>query len=362
VSALAMQEIAVEDAVGQILCHDITEIVRGVRKGARFRKGHVVEAADIPVLLSLGKEHLYVWENDGTLLHENEAAEILRGFCQNEGMEASEPKEGKIELRALHDGVFAVDVERFHRLNDFDDIMVACAPQYMAVKKGDLLAGMRVIPLAVKKDLMEEAARSVGEEPIFRLLPYRSLKVGVVTTGSEVAHGRIKDTFTPVLAAKLRGFGLSVNEHRISDDALEHTQAAIEELLDRGMDMVLCTGGMSVDPDDRTPAAQSSRPIVRIEIGKILHDFYRRRLLEALEHVIEAVLVHHVRAAPRMRSNRLPPMTVVGFEYLPEDPPRPYECGAQHYVKSRQPHGRLFWVCPGSFPGGDMMMAHPRGA
>ena len=164
-SALAMQEIAVEDAVGQILCHDITEIVRGVRKGARFRKGHVVEAADIPVLLSLGKEHLYVWENDGTLLHENEAAEILRGFCQNEGMEASEPKEGKIELRALHDGVFAVDVERFHRLNDFDDIMVACAPQYMAVKKGDLLAGMRVIPLAVKKDLMEEAAamsRSFG--------------------------------------------------------------------------------------------------------------------------------------------------------------------------------------------------------
>ena len=254
-SALAMQEIAVEDAVGQILCHDITEIVRGVRKGARFRKGHVVEAADIPVLLSLGKEHLYVWENDGTLLHENEAAEILRGFCQNEGMEASEPKEGKIELRALHDGVFAVDVERFHRLNDFDDIMVACAPQYMAVKKGDLLAGMRVIPLAVKKDLMDEAARAVGEGPIFRLLPYRSLKVGVVTTGSEVAHGRIKDTFTPVLAAKLRAFGLSVNEHRISDDALEHTQAAIEELLDLGMDMVLCTGGMSVDPDDRTPAA-----------------------------------------------------------------------------------------------------------
>ena len=254
-SALAMQEIAVEDAVGQILCHDITEIVRGVRKGARFRKGHVVEAADIPVLLSLGKEHLYIWENDGTLLHENEAAEILRGFCQNEGMEASEPKEGKIELRALHDGVFAVDVERFHRLNDFDDIMVACAPQYMAVKKGDLLAGMRVIPLAVKKDLLDEAARAVGEEPIFRLLPYRSLKVGVVTTGSEVAHGRIKDTFTPVLAAKLRAFGLSVNEHRISDDALEHTQAAIEELLDRGMDMVLCTGGMSVDPDDRTPAA-----------------------------------------------------------------------------------------------------------
>ena len=94
-SALAMQEIAVEDAVGQILCHDITEIVRGVRKGARFRKGHVVEAADIPVLLSLGKEHLYVWENDGTLLHENEAAEILRGFCQNEGMEASERRRAR---------------------------------------------------------------------------------------------------------------------------------------------------------------------------------------------------------------------------------------------------------------------------
>ena len=254
-SALAMQEISVEDAVGQILCHDITEIVRGVRKGARFRKGHVVEAADIPVLLSLGKEHLYVWENDGTLLHENEAAEILRGFCQNEGMEASEPKEGKIELRALHDGVFAVDAERFHRLNDFDDIMVACAPQYMAVKKGDLLAGMRVIPLVIDKSIMEKVRETAGTDPLLRILPYRKMKVGVVTTGSEVFHGRIKDTFTPVIDSKLRAFGLKVDEHRLSDDGTEHTRAAIEELLDLGMDMVLCTGGMSVDPDDRTPAA-----------------------------------------------------------------------------------------------------------
>ena len=122
-----MQEVRVQDAVGMVLCHDITEIVRGERKGARFRKGDVIRAEDIEVLLRLGKEHIYVWEDNENMLHENDAAQILRDVCQSEHMTASEPKEGKIELKALHDGVFTVDVERFHRLNDFDDIMVACA-------------------------------------------------------------------------------------------------------------------------------------------------------------------------------------------------------------------------------------------
>ncbi|SDP20861.1 molybdopterin-binding protein [Selenomonas ruminantium] len=251
-----MKEMRTEEAVGQILCHDLTQIVRGVTKDARFRKGHVIKEEDVPVLLSMGKDHIFVWENDDTVLHENDAAEILRQLCQNEYMAASEPKEGKIELTAEVDGIFQVDEDRFDEVNELDDVTIATLPQNMPVKAGQKLAGMRVIPLVIKKDKMEQVKQVAGNRPLLRLRPYRhDLKVGVVTTGTEVFLGRIEDTFTPVIESKLRAFGLTINEHRLSDDVAEHTQKHIEELVDLGMDMVICTGGMSVDPDDRTPAA-----------------------------------------------------------------------------------------------------------
>ena len=250
-----MREVRVQDAVGMMLCHDITEIVRGERKGARFRKGDVIRAEDVEVLLRIGKEHIYVWEDDENMLHENDAAAILRDLCQSEYMTASEPKEGKIELTSTVAGVFEVREDALNAVNDITDVMIATIAQHFPVKAGTKLAGMRVIPLVIDKSIMEEVRETAGSEPLLRILPYRKMKVGVVTTGSEVFHGRIKDTFTPVIDSKLRAFGLRVDEHRLSDDGTEHTRAAIEELLDAGMDMVLCTGGMSVDPDDRTPAA-----------------------------------------------------------------------------------------------------------
>jgi len=250
-----MREVRVQDAVGMVLCHDITEIVRGERKGARFRKGDVIRAEDVPVLLRIGKEHIYVWEDDPNLLHENDAAAILRDICQSDYMAASEPKEGKIELTATTAGVFEVNEDALNAVNEIEDVMIATIAQHMPVKAGTKLAGMRVIPLVIDKTVMERVRETAGTEPLLRILPYQKMKVGVVTTGSEVFHGRIKDTFTPVIDAKLRAFGLKVDEHRLSDDGTEHTRAAIAELLDAGMDMVLCTGGMSVDPDDRTPAA-----------------------------------------------------------------------------------------------------------
>lgn len=250
-----MKEIKVEEAVGRTLCHDITQIVRGVTKGARFRKGHVIKEDDIPILLSLGKEHIFVWEDDNSLMHENDAADILRQICQNEGMTATEPKEGKIELKAMIDGVFHVDDERLDAVNDLDDMVIATIPNNMPVTAGTKLAGMRVVPLVIAREKMDEAKERAGHAPLLSLSPYKKMKVGVVTTGSEVFTGRIKDTFTPVIAAKLKRFGLDVDEHRLSDDKTEHTRAAIDELLSLGADMIICTGGMSVDPDDRTPAA-----------------------------------------------------------------------------------------------------------
>lgn len=250
-----MKEIRTEDAVGQILCHDVTQIIPGVTKGARFRKGHVIRKEDVPVLLSLGKDHIYIWEKDETKLHENEAARILRDICQNEGMEATEPKEGKIELRAQIDGVFYVDEARLNAVNELDDMVIATLPGKFPVKRGMKLAGMRVVPLVIDREKMEAARRAAGQKPILKLRPYRKMKVGVVTTGTEVFLGRIEDAFTPVIESKLRAFGLEVSEHHLSDDVTEHTLEKIRVLLDHGMELILCTGGMSVDPDDRTPAA-----------------------------------------------------------------------------------------------------------
>ncbi len=253
-----MREIKVQDAVGCVLCHDVTKIVRGEIKDAAFRKGHVITAEDIPELLKLGKENIFVWENDDTKLHENDAAEILRAICQGENLSAGSVKEGKIELKAACDGVFHVDAEKLNAINDVDEICIATVPNKIPVRKNKSVAGMRVIPLVIDKEKMERVKKIAGDVPLMKIAPYKKFKVGLVVTGSEIFHERIQDTFTPVIEAKLKTFGLQVDERRISDDSKEMTREKISELLNLGMEMILCTGGMSVDPDDRTPAAIKS--------------------------------------------------------------------------------------------------------
>jgi len=250
-----MRLIKTEDAVGQVLCHDITQIIRGVKKDVVFRKGHVIRPEDVPVLLSVGKEHIYIWENDDSMLHENEAAEVLRDICMGSGIRATEPKEGKIDLIADTDGVLLVDTERLNAINALGEMMIATRHGGFAVKKGDKLAGTRVIPLVIKKDKMEQAKRAAGPEPLLRVVPFKKKRAGVVTTGSEVFHGRIADTFTPVIAEKLAEYGCTIDKHVILSDDAEQITAAIKGMLDDGLDIVICTGGMSVDPDDRTPLA-----------------------------------------------------------------------------------------------------------
>ena len=251
-----MKLMKTEEAVGQVLCHDITQIIRGVSKGPVFRKGHIIQPEDVPVLLSVGKDHIYIWENDETMLHEDEAAAILRDICINENMRATEPKEGKIELIAETDGLLLIDVERLRAINALGDMMIATRASGFVVKKGDKLCGTRVIPLVIAKERMEKAKEAAGDTPIMCLVPVRPRKVGVVTTGNEVFYGRIQDTFTPVIVEKLREFGGSeMVEHVTLNDDHEKITAAILDMLDKGCDMVVCSGGMSVDPDDRTPLA-----------------------------------------------------------------------------------------------------------
>ena len=250
-----MKLMKTEEAVGHVLCHDITQIIKGEKKGPVFRKGHIIRPEDVPVLLSVGKEHLYIWENNENMLHEDEAAEILRDLCMNDNMRATEPKEGKIELIAQRDGLLLIDIERLRAVNSLGDMMIATRASGFMVKKGEKLCGTRVIPLVIEKVRMEKARELVGDEPLMKLVPVRSRSYGVVTTGSEVFHGRIQDTFTPVIQEKLAEYGCEMTQHVILDDQHEKITAAIQDMLAKGCEMVLCSGGMSVDPDDKTPLA-----------------------------------------------------------------------------------------------------------
>lgn len=251
-----MKLIRTEDAVGSVLCHDLTQIIKGVTKDAVFRKGHIVQPEDIPVLLSIGKEHLYVWEADESMLHENDAARILVDLCKSEGMSESAVKEGKIELAAAVDGLFKVDSKRLQLVNSFGQMMIATRHGNTPVQKGDKLCGTRIIPLVIEKEKMQRVQELCGAEPLLKLLPYKIKRAAVLATGSEVFHGRIKDTFTPVIEAKLAEFGVDVIHKEILDDAPEQITAAIKSAIEeKGAELVLCTGGMSVDPDDQTPLA-----------------------------------------------------------------------------------------------------------
>ncbi len=255
-----MKKIPVADAVGSALCHDLTRIVKGVSKDAAFRRGHIVRPEDIPLLLSMGKEHVYVWDAAAGLMHEDDAAELLCRLCRGDGggMERTPVKEGKIELRAEHDGLFLADADKLARLNELDHIAIASRHGGFPVKKGDKLASFRIIPLAIDREKMRRAEAIAGNDPVFRLLPYRALRAGLAVTGSEVLRGRIEDTFTPVIRDKLAAFGATVAERIVTGDDKGDIAAAIRGFLSRGLDMVMCTGGMSVDPDDCTPGAIAS--------------------------------------------------------------------------------------------------------
>ena len=216
------------------------------------------------MLLSMGKEHLYVWEMTPGMVHENDAAERLLALCGQENMTRSEVKEGKIELKAACDGLFQVDSRRLIAVNSIENIMIATRKGNTAVKKGDKLAGMRVIPLIIEEERLRAAEAAAGTAPLLKLLPYVKKTAAIVATGSEVKNGLIQDTFTPVVRDKLAAYGIETVSVLYSGDGVDNVANAIAEARQTGADLILCTGGMSVDPDDNTPGGirQSGARIV----------------------------------------------------------------------------------------------------
>ena len=249
-----MKMVRVEESVGKVLLHDITKIVPGEFKGRAFKKGHVIKEEDIAVLLSIGKENIYVWEDTPGLVHENDAAQVLIDIGCGKGFEYSEVKEGKIDALVKEDGLLRVDKEELLKLNMIDDIIFSTLHNNMPVKKGEKVAGTRVIPLMIKEELLQEAKETITKKIIW-VDKINKKKVGIVTTGSEIFHGRIKDKFGPVIERKVSEFGCEVLGQTITNDEQSMITDAIKAWLDKGAEMVICTGGMSVDPDDVTPSA-----------------------------------------------------------------------------------------------------------
>jgi len=253
-----MKKVKTIDAVGHTLCHDVTQVVKDFRAGALFKKNHVVKEEDIEKLLSAGKYHLYIYEVNEDMLHENDAAKILYELCANKKMKSSEVNEGKIEVIAEIDGLFKVDTKRLQAINELGDIIIATRHQNTVVKKGDRLAGTRVIPLIIPKDKLTEAKKIAGSKSLFDIMPFYSFKVGVITVGNEIYYGRIQDTFTSVIEEKLKNYNLKIDKHVVVKDDSSEIKSAIHKFKEEGTKLIICTGGMSVDADDLTPSAIAS--------------------------------------------------------------------------------------------------------
>ncbi|MCB2227541.1 MAG: molybdopterin-binding protein [Desulfarculaceae bacterium] len=249
--------VTLDDAVGLVLAHDMTEIVPGKSKAPAFKKGHVVRPEDLERLARMGKRHLYVLDIAPDQMHENEAAEMLAEALSGPGIEKKgPPSEGKIVLIAAHDGLFDLDVERLTRFNLSSEVMCATIHRNSVVRKGQDLAGTRAIPLVVARAAVEEAAALAAQDGgLLKVLPFSPLKAGVVVTGNEVAHGLIEDRFAPIVTAKLEALGASVMGVEVAPDDKAAVMNAIKSLARRGAEMIITTAGMSVDPDDVTRMA-----------------------------------------------------------------------------------------------------------
>lgn len=251
-----LKEVHIEAAVGKVLGHDLTQIIPGEFKGRAFKKGHIISRADIPKLLNIGKEHIYVLELTQGQVHEDDAATRIATALSGPGTEFGEPSEGKVDIRATHNGLFKVHKNVIYDITACSELSVATIHNNSPVRQGQKLAGARVVPLIVEERLVRSVEAAAQEkEAILQVLPFQHHTIGIVTTGSEVFTRRIEDRFTPVVLQKLTHYPSSVLRHVIVNDHKDSIRKAISSMHESGVNMIFVTGGMSVDPDDRTPAA-----------------------------------------------------------------------------------------------------------
>lgn len=250
-----IEKIRVEDAVGLPLLHDFTAIMEDGFKGVLFKRGHIVEESDIEALKNIGKDHIYVGELEEDQVHEEDAIAEISDMLFGANIEASDVSEGKINLTSKVKGIFVIDRTLLRKINEIGDYTITCKKSYTKVGEGDRLAGARIVPLWTERRQVERAKEILEAGPIFEVKEFKKLKVGCIITGDEVYYGRIKDAFRPVLSEKLAEFEAEVLGYEFLPDDEERIVATFEKFKEEGVDLVIFTGGMSVDPDDITPRA-----------------------------------------------------------------------------------------------------------
>ena len=250
-----MLKIPVKDAVGMILCHDLTQIIRGEFKGCAFKKGHIITEEDIPKLLEMGKENIFVWEKKEGYLHEDEAAQRMARAVAGCGINLTEPAEGKVNLTSAWRGLLKINVQGLLEINSLEQVMLATLHTDQIVEKGLLVGGTRAIPLQIDEKIIKQWELLADQyRPVIEVKPLLTLRAGMVVTGSEIYKGRIEDKFSPVVEKKIRDLGSYIVKITKVDDNTQMIADAIKDMLNEKVDLVVVTGGMSVDPDDLTPA------------------------------------------------------------------------------------------------------------
>ena len=248
-----MKKVKVEDAIGTVLAHDMTRIVPGEFKGVGFKKGHIVAAGDIPELLKLGKRHLYVLNLAADTMHEDEAALAIAESISGDAIRWTQPSEGKSSLIARSSGLLKINAKALLRINKLENIIVSTRRTDFACQEGQIVAATRIIPLTIARKKIERLV-AIAEKsgPVIEVMPFRKMKVGAVVTGSELADGLIKDEFDRYVGIKIERYGSRVEQKILVTDSSKDIAEALTKLVEDGCDLIVTTGGLSVDPDDVT--------------------------------------------------------------------------------------------------------------
>lgn len=249
-----MEMVSVKEAVGMVLGHDLTEIIPGKCKHAAFKKGHIIEEKDIPRLLNMGKDNIYILELKEGILHENEAAIRMAKAGAGEGISLTQPNEGKVNLISNYRGILKINYKALDQINNIDQLIFATLHTNQVINDGVMLAGTKIIPLTLEEEKIKDVERICKDNyPIACVKPLKKLKIGIVTTGNEVFYRRIEDKFGCVIESKFNELGCSIIEQVLSKDDSDMIADSIKYLIDKGADLITVTGGMSVDPDGVTP-------------------------------------------------------------------------------------------------------------
>lgn len=249
-----MRKVKTEEAVGLELCHDVTAMRDGF-KGAAFKRGHVIAQEDVQELLKLGKKHVFIWEDEAGEIHEEDAALRLSGLANVNGAHYTKPSEGKVVLIADERGMFRIDTELLREINSIRDITISTLPDHYPVEKGARLASMRIVPLVTNEMNIIQAERLCAGKELMNLIPYKAMKAGIIITGSEIYHGLVKDKFESVARKKLEKYPCEILGVTICDDDSEMLRDAISSYVNLKAEIIIMSGGMSVDPDDLTPSS-----------------------------------------------------------------------------------------------------------